>query len=762
MLRARENFGRIELESDIEGNGLRLGAESIAAIESAATSGDGTLVAPIARRIGSALQSQTRGSALAARLTFRSDDAESLILVPQAELTGGSGARLLSLSRFEINSPSNAPARLSGNIATGGPGIPRMNGRMERVGEGDSVFRLSMAPYEAGGSSLAIPNITIAQAQSGAIGFSGEVEASGPLPGGAVDELSLPVKGRWEPSGDLVVWRECTKVSFRRLAFADLNIAGPGLTLCPPSNGAIVRSGPAGTRVAVGAPSLDLSGSLGETPIRISSGPVGFAWPGRVSASELDIALGPPATASRFTISDLDAELGKNIAGSFAGGEVLLDAVPLDIVDASGRWDYIDGDLTLVGGSFRLLDREQPGRFEPLVARDARLTLSDNIVSALARLRNPASDRVVTTADIRHDLTTGAGHADLAVEDLVFDEQLQPDELSELAYGVIANANGTISGNGRIDWSADGDVTSTGSFSSDDLDFAAAFGPVEGASGTIEFTDLLGLTTAPNQTLKVAAINPGVEVLDGEIGFALRNGEVLSVAGGSWPFMGGRLILREVELNLGVSEERRYIFEIVGLDAGQFVAEMELENIAATGTFDGTIPIVFDLEGNGYIEEGVLISRPPGGNLSYVGDLTYEDLSTIANFAFDALRSLDYSQMQVVMEGPLTGEIVTRVRFDGVRQGDGAKSNFVTRQLADLPIQFRINIRAKFYKLMTSVKAMYDPSSVRDPRELGLLSDDGTRLRRSITGEEVEPDIDPEDIIPDESSIQDEESEQGV
>lgn len=759
VLRARENFARAELESDIEGNGLRLGSESIRAIETLAISGEGTLLEPIARRISAALQSETRGSSLAARVTYRLDGDGTLVLLPEARLVGGSGARLLSLSRFEISSQKGDAARLSGNIATGGPGIPRISGRMERVGDGDAVFRLAMAPYEAGGARIAVPSLTVAQAPSGALGFSGEMEASGPLPGGAVEGLSLPLKGRWQPGGQLAMWRECTRIGFRRLAFAELNIAGPGLTLCPPEDGAILSSGASGLRFAAGAPSLDLAGSLGETPIRLSSGPVGFAWPGTISARSLDIALGPPATASRFTISDLDAEIGENIAGTFEDAEVRLDAVPLDIVNAAGNWDYTEGRLTLADGTFRLLDRAEPDRFEPLVARDARLTLADNIVTALADLRNPASDRIVTTADIRHDLSTGAGHADLAVDNLVFDEQLQPDELSNLALGVIANAEGAVSGTGRIDWSADGEVTSTGSFSTEDFDFAAAFGPVEGASGTIEFTDLLGLTTAPEQTLRVASINPGVEVLDGEIGFELRDGELLSVAGGSWPFMGGRLILREVDLNLGVSEERRYIFEIIGLDAGQFVAQMELENISATGTFDGTVPIVFDENGNGFIEQGVLLSRPPGGNISYVGDLTYEDLSTIANFAFDALRSLDYNQMQVVMEGPLTGEIVTRVRFDGVRQGEGADTNFITRQLASLPIQFRINIRAQFYKLMTSIKAMYDPASVRDPRELGLLSDDGTRLRRSITGEEVEPDIDPEDVIPDELPIQDEESE---
>ncbi|EDL50544.1 exoprotein [Erythrobacter sp. SD-21] len=758
-LRSRDDFERVEIESNVEGNGLRLGRSLMGSIETLANAGDGTLLEPIARRIGAALQNETRGSALDADVLYRSSPQGYSLTVPQAQMTGGSGARILSLSRFEVTERGDEPVRLAGNVATGGPGIPRISGRMERVGEGDAVFRLSMAPYEAGGSQLAIPGLTIAQGDAGALGFSGRIEASGPLPGGAVDQLSVPVSGRWAEGGDLVLWRECTRIAFRRLAYADLSIAGPGLTLCPPPGKPMLRYGSGGVQFAAGTPGLDLAGSLGETPIRIASGPVGFAYPGTVRAQDLDIALGPAATASRFLISDLTAQVGDTIAGDFEDAEIALAAVPMTLVNTSGQWAYEEGRLSIGDAAFRLIDRQEPDRFKPLEAGDASLTLVDNIIEADASLRNPQTDRVVTLVDIRHDLSTGGGYANLDVEGVQFDESLQPEDLSVLAKGVIANAEGVITGEGRIDWSPTGEVTSTGSFSSDDLDFAAAFGPVKGASGTVEFTDLLNLTTAPDQKIRVASVNPGIEVLDGEVEFRLENGELLAVSGGSWPFMGGTLILREVDLNLGISEERAYIFEIVGLDAAQFVAQMELENISATGIFDGTIPIIFDVDGNGRIEDGILISRSPGGNISYVGELTYEDLSAIANFAFDALRSLDYSQMRVIMNGPLTGEIVTQVRFDGVRQGEGAETNFITRQIANLPLQFRINIKAQFYQLITSLKAMYDPASVRDPRELGLLDDDGTRLRRSITGEEAEPDIDPSDVIPDEPTIQDQESE---
>jgi hypothetical protein len=430
----------------------------------------------------------------------------------------------------------------------------------------------------------------------------------------------------------------------------------------------------------------------------------------------------------------------------------------MDILGASGSWRYARGRLTISDGSFRLVDRRPDARFKPLTARGAELALENNIITAHALLREPQGDRAVTDVSIRHDLSTGRGHADLAVAGITFGPGFQPTDLTELAKGVVANVNGTVTGTGRIEWTERG-VTSTGRFSSNSLDFAAAFGPVKGASGTMEFTDLLGLTTAPNQRIHVASINPGIEITDGDIEIQLRGGQVLALQGGTFPFMGGTLTLRPVNITFGVKEERRYIIEVVGLDAAKFVQHMELKNIQATGTFDGTVPIVFDAEGVGHIQDGVLLSRPPGGNISYVGALTYENLGAIANYAFDALKSLDYSQMRVVMSGNLTGEIVTNVRFDGVKQGAGAKQNFITRQIAKLPIRFDINIRAPFYSLIRNVRSMYDPALTPDPRELGLIDAQGNVIRRETDGV-PNPPVTPDDLVPNEPPIQRRESEE--
>lgn len=730
-LRTQNGFARMELEGSLAGQNVALGSgldRGLADLEQAMAA---TMLGPMIGQVRTALRREAPGSRLAASYRARFAEGTSNVVVPQASLRGRSGATLVALSRFQANWAGGGAPLLSGNVVTGGPGLPRLSGRMERAAQGAAVLRLSIAEYRAGAGSLAVPSLVVAQTADGALGFNGQVRVSGQLPGGAARNLVAPIDGNWSSGGGLALWRRCARVGFDALTYANLTLDRRSLILCPPPGGAIVRSTAAGTRFAAGTTNLDVTGRLGSTPIRIQSATAGFAAPGRLQARGLAVALGPQATASRFNVGQLAATVGKTIVGRFEQAEMRLHAVPMDLLDAAGGWSYAGNTLQIAGASFQLVDRRADARFQPLQGRGGSITLRGNALAATASLAEPRTGREVTRADIHHDLASGRGHADLTTAGLQFDRALQPATVSRLFLGVVANVRGTVRGTGRVAW-GDSGTTSSGRFSTDDLDFAAGFGPVKGASGTVVFTDLLGLVTAPHQKLSVRSVNPGIEVNDGVIDFELRPGSVLAINSATWPFMGGTLTLQPTTLNMGVTEARRYTLRIDGLDAARFVAQMELANISASGIFDGVLPLVFD-EGGGRIEGGRLQSRPPGGNVSYVGELTRKDLSTIANFAFDALKSLDYRSMSLTLDGRLTGEIVSRVRFDSVRQGVGAKQNFITRRIGKLPIQFNINLKAPFYQLITSFKSFNDPAFVRDPRSVGLLNNEGRPIDDEVT-----------------------------
>ncbi|MBK6801716.1 YdbH domain-containing protein [Novosphingobium sp.] len=728
MVRSREGFARLESEGTLEGSGIAPGKGLDAALGGLVRSGEGTLLAPLAGQFRQALAREVPGSRLSASYTLRQNGELATLVIPRASLTGRSGTGLLTLTRTEVMLGGKTGPRLWGNVLTGGPGIPVIEGQIARQAEGRATARLRLAEYRAGDSRLAMPELVLVQEKGGAIGFSGRAELSGLVPGGRIDSLLVPIDGTWSQRAGLAAWRRCTPLRFNSFELASLTLDRRELTVCPGREGAILRSDARGLRIAGGMAGFALAGRLGSSPLRLTSGPAGFAWPGALAMRNVGLSLGDPAAPTVLQIADLKGQLGSAMEGTFAGTEFHIAAVPLDVFEAAGKWRFAGGNLDVSEARLRVEDRQVDGRFRPLIARDATLSLQNGRIAALALLREPKSERQVVEARIAHDTGTGTGRADLEVPGILFDNQLQPDTLSTLALGVIANARGTLTGKGEIVWNA-GAVTSNGRFSTTGLDFAAAFGPVKGTSGTVVFTDLLGLVTAPDQRLKIASINPGIEVMNGEASFALEGNGVLAINGARWPFVDGTLELLPTRMVFGAAEVRRYTLRLQGADAAKFVQQLDLGNLSANGVFDGDLPLVFD-ENGGRIDGGMLVSRPGGGNLSYVGELTYKDLSPMGNFAFQTLRSIDYRKMTIGMDGPLEGELVTRVKLTGVTQGAGAKRNFITRRFARLPIQFNINIRAPFQKLIGSYKSIYDPTFIRDPRSLGLVDGAGRPVNR--------------------------------
>lgn len=722
MLRTHDQLARFETEGTLEGSAVRPGKHLDAVLAGTVRSAKDTFLAPLAAQIGQGFLREGAASRMAARYSLRQTGAITSLAIPRAALRGTSGAEVLSLSRMLVTLGGEGGPRLAGQFRTGGAGLPRIEGMLERRDSGAEA-RLAMREYHAGSTRIALSELRLVQGRGGAIGFGGRAVLSGALPDGRIENMVLPIDGNWSPARGLAAWRRCTAVKFDRLVYANVSLNAQGLTICPGRGGAILASDARGTRLAAGTSGLSLAGVLGSTAIRLNSAALGLAWPGALAARDLKLELGSLEDPTRLTLAKLDGRLGRDMAGTFSGAELRLNDVPLDVLEASGDWRFAHGDLAVGQGAFVLKDRELQSRFNALVARDATLTLNGSDFRAEAILREPKSDREIVRTSIRHDLDKGIGFAELDLPGILFDDTLQPDSLTYLAEGVIALAEGTVSGKGRIDWTHD-TVTSRGSFTTAKLDFAAAFGPVQGASGTVHFSDLLGLVTLPDQRFKIARMIPGIEVDDGEISFQLEPDRVLAVNWAQWPFLDGKLTLQPTRMVLGVAEVRRFTLKVDALNAARFISQMELGNLSASGLFDGTLPLVFDEEG-GRIEGGELVSRAPGGNLSYVGELTYKDMGTMANFAFQSLRSLDFKRMEIALDGSLEGEIVTKLQFDGIRQGAGAKRSIITRSLAGLPIQFNVNIRAPFQRLVSSFKGLYDPRYIRDPHDLGLIDNAG-------------------------------------
>ena len=721
--KAEASVGRAAI---LRANGrFRVGDEQVFA---GTVSVDGASVAPryiagLARRgvgagtpVGPLIDAATRAARVAgqrfggqATVALRQAGSGGQARVTQASVTATSGARLhLTGGSGVALAWPDARVRIDTTLALSGGGLPGVTMTLAQARPGAPVRgRAIVAPYAAGGARLALSPVTFTATPGGATRIAARASLSGPLGDGRIDDLVLPLDLRWNGRGTLIANPSCTPLAIRRLAVAGLTLDPVTTRLCPLSSALVTLSGgrlSGGTRL----PATQLAGRLGRTRLTLAASGAelrlndrGFVLDG-VAAR-----LGSPDRVTRIDLGQLTGRIeGGAVAGSFTGGSGQIANVPLLLGAAAGDWSLRSGVVALTA-AMTVDDAAPDPRFHTLAARDVAFRLADGAIAATGTLFEPT--RSVKVADVRigHVLATGSGTADIAVPGIAFTEQFQPDLLTRLTLGVVAEVRGSVTGEGHLAWNAQG-VTSTGQFATKDTALAAALGPVSGITTTVRFTDLLALESAPGQVATIRTINPGIAVTDGTITYQLLANQRVQIDSGRWPFAGGTMTLLPTTLDFAASGARRMTFRLDGVQARQFLGQFDFKNLDATGVFDGELPMIFDIEG-GRIENGRLAVRQGGGAIAYVGDLTQKDLGMWGNIAFQALKDLRYRNLTIGMNGPLAGEMVTEVRFAGVSQGAGAKSNFIVRRLQKLPFVFNIRIKAPFRGLLDSAQSFYDP-----------------------------------------------------
>ncbi|HWH18117.1 MAG TPA: YdbH domain-containing protein [Allosphingosinicella sp.] len=711
--------GALSLVADASAQGISGAAASVRPIVQALSSVEGTPIGPIGNALAAAVSRAARGLDATASLRLVNGRGFGAVRVEQLNARSRSGARLDLAGGEGVTYywPSGA-MRVDGEFGLTGGGFPAMRvslnqPRGSRAMSGQAVI----APFSAGRSWLALAPIRFRAGANGLTRIETAATLSGPFKDGFVRGLSIPIAGTFG-NGGFAFGEGCTTARFEALQVAGLRLGGTRLPLCPTGR-ALVWKNPGGP-VQGGAEmrQVRLAGMLGQTPISMAASRLRLAvgQPG-FDSSNVAIRLGRGDSTNRLDLGRLGGRFtSEGVIGTFAGADGKIANVPLLLSDASGRWRVIGGDVT-VEGAMTVSDEADPPRFWPLRTDDFRLTLVNNQIHATAWLHDLDTGTRITQATIDHSLRTGTGRALLDVPGITFAVGgYQPEELTRLTTGVVALVDGTLVGNGQINWSSRG-TTSTGTFSTTDMDLAAPFGPVEGLTTTVNFTDLLGLVSAPGQLAEIDLIRAGIDVENGRIRYQLLPNSNVRVESGIWPFMGGELRLAETLLDFSRPTTKRLTFHVIGLDAAVFVREMEFDVVEATGIFDGILPMEFD-ENGGRIVGGRLEARPGGGTLSYVGTVSEASLGTFGMAAFNALRSLRYDKFIINLDGSLEGEFLASIELDGIATNtapQGGIAGMVISQIARIPFEFNINIRGPFRALIATARSLKDPSIIIQP-----------------------------------------------
>jgi hypothetical protein len=706
--------GTLTMVGAYAANGASLAPSMTSGLTGALEATRATPIGPVAAAIGKAIDRSARSFDVRGGIRLVNFPGGGAARVTDAKVntvTGGE-ARIFGGKGVTYYWPSGR-LRIDGTIQMAGGGLPTgtvtlhqaPNGAMDGVG--------NFQPYRVDGTTLALSTLHFHGEPGGGTQFATLASLTGNFPGGQVRNLHLPIDGRIAPDGGIAVGRECMIVSWDHLKMQQLQLGRTRLPVCP-TDSAIIRK-PAGGSLAVSGliNRPVLAGRIGAAPLRLQSRSILLTQAG-FTGSDVGLRIGNPDSPVVLNAGSLHGNFTKGGAsGTLSNADAIIGRVPLKMTDIDGRWSFV-GSRLVMDGSLFVNDRADPPRFYPLKSDDTHFVLADNRITTIGSLHHPDSGTLVTNVDIAHDLNSGAGHADLDVPGISFGPNLQPEELTRLTEGVVALVQGTLQGHGRIDWSGSGEVTSTGDFSTQNMDLAAPFGPVEGLTTSVHFTDLLGLETSPGQVATIREINPGIIVNNGVIRYQLLPDQLVKIERGEWPFMGGRLILRETILNFGRPAPKRLTFELEGFDAKMFIDSLGFSGLEITGTFDGVLPMIFD-ESGGRIVGGRLDSRPPGGEFAYNG--TKPKAGMMAGVAFDLLSNIKYKSMTIRLDGELAGEFATRFTIRQVSLGNrgGFIAGLVRGAVRKVPMQVNLNITGPFRALIQMGKAFKDPTTVISP-----------------------------------------------
>jgi hypothetical protein len=705
--------GTFEMAGDYAADNAALAPSMFEGVTGPLTAVGKTPIGPVATAMANAVIRTAKNFNSSGRITVVNFPGGGAARVNEANVIGpgGARARVFGGSGVTYYWPSGG-LRIDGNLDTAGGGLPQAHVSVSQPRAGAPMTGTAdVAPYTAGGQTLSLATLRFGPGPGGSTALSTVAQLDGKFPGGKVQALRLPIQGQVGKGGSFAFGTSCAVVSFNYLQMSSLQLGSTRLPVCPVGRAMVSKNPNGPVQTSARMPSPVLNGRLGSSPFHLQAAS-GLLTGQQFAFDKLGMRLGRETSPILFDAARLNGRFGRDLSGNFTGASASIGKVPLLLSDGVGKWLYRNKDLA-VDASLLVSDSNPNPRFYPLKSDNVHFTIAGDYVRATGALHHPASGTLVTDVSIQHQLSSGAGHALLDVPGLAFGPSFQPDELTRLTEGVVALVNGTVKGHGEINWASGGKVTSTGDFSTANMDLAAPFGPVTGLTTSVHFTDLLEMETAPHQVATIASINPGITVTDGVIRYQLLPHNLVRVERGEWPFMGGKLILHETVLNFGSPSAKRLTFELQGFDAKVFIDSLGFQGLEITGTFDGVLPMIFD-ENGGRIVGGRLDSRPPGGRLHYTGT---KPKGLVAGTTVNLLSDIRYRSMIIRLDGDLAGEFATRLTVDQVSLGPshGLLAGLVRGAFSKLPIKLNVNINAPFRALIQMGKAFKDPTQVIAP-----------------------------------------------
>lgn len=646
---------------------------------------------------------QTLRSSLNGPIAIKADSGANLLLTPN----GARPAIFMSNDRFEV----------AGVLSIEGGGFP------------EATLLLRQADLAAGNLMVQAGGIDIEAWRAGGVTLDADLTdfylqytSDRPLRLSGNGRLLIdgPVMGIDISGGDLFGsfnsvrsgsnWRvetqnqSCIGFDYNSLGVAsDVTLGAAALRLCPPQGRLLSTSadGISGTlnldNITIPVFGTRFKGDFGlsetrlewriEETISMGISAERLNFPAEIDGRSLRVETLNPNLRLKF---DPDLAIKAVLGQTNFSGELVPANIEVRESDLSGIFGTKGFQGTASSRDVRISDTRDDPLYQPFLGDlSAQLNGADIAIAGPFRLAATGDLIGISNADI--NLFSLSGSARVETPELTFARGgLKPRQISERLRGLFTDAVGRAQG--EADFILDrGKLSGTGRFILSDFGFSTSrLGPVAGIDGIIIFDDLIGISTPPDQRLTLARLNPGLPLSNGEIRFQILQGREARLESAIWPFAGGTLSVAPSRWTISGTEDT---VDVIAdrIELKKLVDALGVPNLEADGTASGTFPIELRA-GSAFINNARFKVDDKGGRLAYRGAAleTAGGSNQIVNDAFRALQNLQYTVLEISLNGNLLGDITLGAFLRGRNPDVLAGSEF----------EFDISIDSKLAQLL--------------------------------------------------------------
>ncbi|MEO9969954.1 MAG: YdbH domain-containing protein [Hyphomonadaceae bacterium] len=592
---------------------------------------------------------------------------------------------------------------LSGLVKSGGGGGPDFQTYLEEVSWRDGALKLFardgvLEDWDVEGAMIhaQYAGLSFEQAETSRFFIDGEIALAGDIADLSLERTRLfgKLEGAYGSEG----WRvqtadgKCVGLTMGGVRSGTIALDPLAIALCP-TDGRFVRQEAGATVGRINLGDINLPFVTGDSSGTFVFDGAQLDWS---SGDELELTIKGRSLALPMVFGETTLNISSaapTVSAFVRDGPLRIVAalddtvfsgtmIPANVRADAFKFEGLAAEAGLEGvlraDTVHISDLAADPLYEPLVS-DLEAVLRDGAIDMNGALLNEKTQTAIADMRLQLHLAELNGTAQLKIRPLIFQPGgLQPTALSERLRGVLTSTSGELSGQANIDI-VEGEPNGTGNVTVRALSFdTLKAGSVSGVNGQINFSDILGLQSEPHQVFTIDEINPGVPLTGGLIQFQLNGAETTTLEAAHWPFAGGMIRIIPTEWTLG-SDSENVMVELVDIELAGLIETLKVPDVLATGTVSGAFPIEF-VGANVMVRQAVLRTDEQGGTFAYLGSATetLKGQNEYADFGLEAIKKLDFSVMEIGLDGNLIGRLLLSMDLLGANPDvlDGAVFKF--------------------------------------------------------------------------------------